>query len=73
MYGKTSTEKGIVDQMMDTCLDLYDPFVNAMMSPDKDEKVFSPRQCVYKYFNTTKMHVYPSVVCVYMQKHLCIT
>ncbi|XP_045165661.2 glutathione S-transferase-like [Mercenaria mercenaria] len=38
MYGKGNAEMAIVDQIVDTCLDVFTPFVKIAFNPDKEEK-----------------------------------
>lgn len=42
MYGKDTFQMVIADQMMDTILDMFDPWVRAMFTKDEAEKVKAP-------------------------------
>jgi len=39
MYGKTSTDMVMVDMIMDTLVDMFDPFVTANFTKDEAQKV----------------------------------
>lgn len=39
MYGKNNLEMAAIDMIMDTALDMFDPFVRAVFTKDEKEKV----------------------------------
>lgn len=39
VYGKNNQEMVMVDQIVDTCIDMYDGLVKAMFAPDEEQKV----------------------------------